>query len=784
MDARASVWTGRSNRFACLLSLFAILPAFLGGSTERWTQGLVLVFLGLIFILNPPGQSLGRNLNLVVLGLLFCAGAAFLPAAWFNIPAWRITAIEDFSFRLNSCVTPQPWLTAEAAVVFACSLAWLYYLCSKQTHLDRHVALRSLCAGIVLLAAVSIGLYLGHWKWPVGNSLAPLGPFPNRNQTADLFAIGAVLSMACMHEDFRHRKQGWLLWLGATCLLLLALVLTGSRAGIILCFAGAAIWAGGLAALRRSAARFGAGAGFLLILLGLFLLWGGDTLDRFIPRQKGASPIAGDLRWLIQKDALELARSAPLMGIGLGNFEAEFALAPHSSLGTADYRILHPESDWIWLLAELGWPGVLLVVGGAGILASRIVPLGKDPDWRLRAAAATAALIFAAHGVVDVSAHRLGSAFPALLVCSMALLPRREANSARWLPILFRSAGFLFCITGVTWLFAEWNGAVIPGKTVVESMEQQAIVLNDHGEYESAVRLTTAAIEWAPLNWTLYHQRAVATALGSVNFRAALADFRRARFLNTTRPEVPFTEGLAWLKVRPILVVPAWQEALERAGNSRAQLFAQMLESTAKAPPEVQSALIDMAEENSELVMVCLLQAKGPEFHDELTRLLGRDPELDTLTPSQKEALFRVWPGKDDPANFTIQMERRDEWMRAGWVPVVELYAARGDYKHAYEKAMLYLQRPTVPDTNTADSVSDLRRALYFNPRNYSKGYALYIAEIRKGKPDEALRTLQKFTAMSECPGYFHFLKAEHLARSEKWQEAWVALKKAGSLGH
>ncbi len=77
-----------------------MLAPFLGGSTQKWSEGIVFACFGLLIILRPPRISLGPVLNLIFFGLIALALLAFLPARWFLQPAWRTVLVDDFGIRL------------------------------------------------------------------------------------------------------------------------------------------------------------------------------------------------------------------------------------------------------------------------------------------------------------------------------------------------------------------------------------------------------------------------------------------------------------------------------------------------------------------------------------------------------------------------------------------------------------------------------------------------------------------------------------------------------------
>ena len=712
--------------------MLAILPAFLGGATARWSEGAALFLLGLFIGFWPPLHSPGKALEGIAAGLLLCAAAAFLPASWVGIPAWRAVAATDFGIASGPWVTPQPWRTAESIALLAAGLAWLCRLCAAP--MDRAAVLRLLCGGVSLLAVTSLFLYRRKIAWPGGDS--GFGPFPNKNQTGDLLAMGAVLAMGCVYDDFGHRRKTWVLWACAAAVILAALVSANSRAAIALFFLGASAWLLCVRAVRRSGLPLAVGAAILFTLLAAFFLEGGVLVKRFLPADQGGENLSADLRWSIQKDALRLAATSPWVGIGLGNFESEFWLF-HRAVGDVD--VLHPESDWLWLAIEMGWPAAILALCGVGILATRVFPLGADSGWQMRAAAAVCAAMFALHGALDVSGHRMGSAFPALLVLAMAVNPRREPRAGAFRKWTFRAAALFFCALGLAWLVSGWKNGLA---------------------------------ETPPLSpWKMYYQRGVETAFGTGDFRSALADFNRANYLNPVTPELPLDEGLVWLHLRPALALPAWQEALRRAGDLRAQMYARIL-AAAEEKPGASAGLREIADGDVDLSLVFLEYAGPEEFSAVLAGLLPA-----SFSAKQKQALFATCARKGDLTDLAARAESNPDWMKAGWIFVAEHYASTGNYEKAFSIA-----RPFIPSTappKEDETTDELARDVYLNPRDFAKGFSLCQREMQSGDSGSALRTAQRLMASDECPACLHLLEADLNARHGKWREAWLELKNA-----
>src|SRR4051812_30856683 len=78
------------------VAILPVLACFLGGATQKWSEGIVVALFGLMLLVRPPTGSWGWAINLVLLGLLLSAATAFLPANWFVQPSWRTALTEDF----------------------------------------------------------------------------------------------------------------------------------------------------------------------------------------------------------------------------------------------------------------------------------------------------------------------------------------------------------------------------------------------------------------------------------------------------------------------------------------------------------------------------------------------------------------------------------------------------------------------------------------------------------------------------------------------------------------
>src|SRR5436853_5606148 len=94
-DGPSGRWLGH-----VFVALLPVLACFLGGATQKWGEGIVLVLLGIYLLARPPRFSLGLAINLVLAAFLIWSLIAFLPASWFFQPDWRASFVDVFKIPL------------------------------------------------------------------------------------------------------------------------------------------------------------------------------------------------------------------------------------------------------------------------------------------------------------------------------------------------------------------------------------------------------------------------------------------------------------------------------------------------------------------------------------------------------------------------------------------------------------------------------------------------------------------------------------------------------------
>src|SRR6266853_996142 len=757
------------------VALLPVLACFLGGATEKWEEGLVITVLALYLLVRPPRFSLGTLTNLVFLTLFILAAVAFLPARWFFQPEWRAAFVNDLGIQLPSTLTPQPWITLSYLVSFAAGLSWLYVVSSQDLELrEARFQLRLFTSGIALLAAICIAFYLAHTTLPFWHNEQNFCPFPNRNESGDLFGLTAVIILACGQDDLRKGRKRWIVWILALVLIVAAILLNFSRSGIGILVAGSALWLAAFAFRQRSPSRLALGVSFFLLLLTALLLFGGQTFERFHFRDFGSAGISTDFRWQIFHDTFQLIRNSPWFGIGFGNFESIFAIFRDASL--SDQRTLHPESDWLWLWTELGWPAAVLTIVGIALLVSRVFPLRVGTNQGYRLAALIAALLFAICGIVDVSGHRVGTAFAAIFLIGLSQHRPLSLKTSQWISISFRFVGLVLLAAGLSLVVAARGEKLLSGSVGVSSAKQLSAVVDTERNFSETIALTTRALRWAPLDWQLHLTRAIAE-VKLKQTQNAVDDFRRARFLEPIAYEVPLAEGNAWLPYRPMLAVTAWREALRNAGALRPEVYASMLSDASLRSPEVSAILEAIGLSDHDLALPYLNRVSDASFNRALAQLLRNDPNLQSFNETEKLALFAFWSERGDPEEISRAVEQHPDWLRYAWLGMAKYKASKDDFRAAYELTQRYGEPVALPRVATNFSLRDLEKRFHAAPANYGIGYELYRAQMQNSRVDDALLTAHHFSERTSSPAYFHFLEAQCWAEKQNWERAWNAWK-------
>jgi O-antigen ligase len=421
---------------ARLLALFIVLALILGGGgTPNPTTEITLELLFVGFALGwlrlshseaGPESAPGDRLVLLLVAIPLVIPVVQLiplpPAIWTALPgrenelaALSLVGAQD-SWRPIS-LSPSRTLASLLAIIPA---AFCCYAASRLTLHERRLVLLAILAmavvtsifGAIQLSAGDPGISLypeHHVGWITGFQA-------NRNAAADVLLIGllalAVLGAPYLAGSRRKlpmsldRRSLSMLVAGLGLLLLAAIVMTGSRTGILLILvAGAAVVA--ILSLGRKASRFTAIPGAIVVLaialaLGVVVVFGALTEQSALVRVAERFSDFGQSRANLWEDAWFALRQYWPVGFGMGGFEP--AMLPAERLEFLDASLPNrAHNDFLELGLEAGLLGYVMVAAAVTTCIAMACRAWRDgTEMRGHVVFAMAVLLSVAlHSVVD-----------------------------------------------------------------------------------------------------------------------------------------------------------------------------------------------------------------------------------------------------------------------------------------------------------------------------------------------------------------------------------------------
>jgi len=684
--------------FAATL-LLVLMAVALPEMAPQGLQGILWTGAGLLMILWPPVVRVPRVWGWLAAGFVLFSLVGFLPREWFHIAPWR-GDLEALGLDTGTHAFVQSGLAVEVMAGFAATTLVALFLLGHRVDSRYHLRL-----------ALGFALGVGAWTTVALMLHQPgksFGFFPNRNHTATLLVMGTMTGIGCLAHAIR-RKDPWKILLSAppvaVCLYALHAV-SESRAGVVLVFAGFVLWIvlSGFRQLRGSVGK----ALILLIIAvaGTFLIVDSTAKKRLTtsveklsvpapvtgdkpenPFAEGASTgpaISADGRIAIFHDTLEMIRHESWTGVGPGQFAQVFPQYRERIDASNDAKCLHPESDWLMMVAEIGWPSTLCLAAGVIVVFVTSVRLARRGRSRfLRMGCVVAALLLCLHGIFDVPGHRVGLAWAAALLLALSLRSETTSDSdfaagpSRLSRHCWRGLGLVLAVVGILLVHAQWSQrSVLPSEQVRQCMiEAKKLYDQDQAAYDRAKadgRDYQPAPSEDPLEIALLRlgQAVNVTPLdpyphfvrGSLALhyddKQAIAEksFAIQRRLDPTRVNLPMEQARAWNVQDPRQVTSLWKEALRRAAteDSRhpnssfgvANTYQRVLE-TASKDDSLTTAALELAGGESSLLMIWARSVPLSLLDREMPRLLS--------AAVARKSLFQIWEkrgSKDAAADF------------------------------------------------------------------------------------------------------------------------------------
>jgi predicted small integral membrane protein len=712
-----------------MVALFTLLVALAAGGlavgAQSWAQTLLLGAVGGLYLFFPPSGLFPRYV-LVLTGLLtLLACTAFLPASWFGTTFHQ--SFEGQGIVLPWTLTPQPWLTFENLTLLLITLLWAWYCLSAKNTFEQREFLAT--CYLVAMSFVAVNIILtGTSLWDNLPAFAQgAGRFENRNQTGDLLIMGGLLSLVRgLGQISKRKEEGWW-WLLLSLVFITAIFRNGSRAAVVLFVIGALL---AYVLMPKDKRHHKIILWALLLMMGIgaliFIYEGADLRRRFDSLASGHEG-----RLPIYRDALQMIVNSPVNGVGLGNFEGVFNIQRGQG-GESVMRCIHPESDWLWVGAELG-------VGGMILLALLIFYtfrnyLRRTPFPALTWACLTIAVVFLLHGLIDVGGHRLGTVWSCLYLVGLgASRTRSRSTDVRFPRLILRLAGVLVLVLVAFRVQSDSLQPWMPTRGSLDRIEQ---TLQEDPSATEQKLLVDRGLDWAPLSWMLYFQRARLLLDDPDLTGGGDADFNRALYLEQNSIDLPFAIGeLCRDADRPEAMV-AWQEALRRGARRREELFEHRFSGLSF------QELMKLANHDPNLEAMAVVRQGHPDFDPARESFLASNPALEGIRPDLAQKFFDRWLQVGDVDALVDQWPKHGEWRSAGWRAYAEALARNERYTEAVLLVFLELPQPPMPESAANLTVENLN-----DPDNISNrsDYASYLRAKgleAAGKDEMAWRVL------------------------------------------
>ncbi|MBI1316636.1 tetratricopeptide repeat protein [bacterium] len=483
------------------------------------------------------------------------------------------------------------------------------------------------------------------------------GTFQHKNLLSGALLLGLIFSLISARETERSSLK----WIGGALLLLVLVLRTrGVWLGIIV---GLTSTLGLVAILHRQSIQALRISGFwrtlgllalaafvssLLLEAGQSTLLGGDTLNH---------------RLGFWKNTWAMIQDHPLQGVGPMNWRIHFV---EYGLGHTDYNVMNgitsiqrPHNDYLWVLAEQGWPGFLLFLGALAMVkisALRSLKTASNPQEMLRAALVFGGFVaFAVFALGDFPSERS----PHSALWMMLWVVAVHSDSSAWsIPLPNRALqGLLLGLIGLG-IWGFWAG-----KSRMEAEERAKILLDAHSRRNVAVLERTA-------NEVPNAYYALDNFSNPFAYYAALGAYASGK---VEPARAGFLEALEW---NPWHVLSLKQLGDIEKGNRRYAEALAYYERCLTLSPGFEAALLNKAEvlhalgrstEALHSLHLCTLRIQNPKFDQLSAQILPVVLEQKRNQTTDSKLLERLRPYAGQPEQLAAEYRayRLEVWKQS-----------------------------------------------------------------------------------------------------------------------
>ena len=758
-----------------VFALLVIAGPLLFGAVDRLVQVGLVALLALGVYLRPPAMvplsPWGNRLAVALLALLVFKELA--PAAWFGATSWRTVVTRDFAVALPPTHHPEPARALDGWIVAVIAGVWFFWVRRLAANRESRIVLAwTLFGAATIVAAVSFATRgwdekaIYGLRYTVG--WRGFGPFPNRNHTGDFLAMGALLGAGCVGWAAARRK--WRLLLGG--LLALGLVLAGllateSRGGLLAFGFGLLVFLGLVQMRMRNRQAFAVAVGVALVVGACALAFGGPVLARFNSDQAGL--VSNSMRVSIWRDTFTMWQDAPIFGHGINSFQQIFPF--YQSFEFENGVVLHPESSWRQWCVELGlMPVVLGVLGLLVFVASHLRETITGRGFFFRAAGFAAVAAIVGHAILDVPAHRWGTAGLALAALAVACPMRLEGLRV----FSTRKTALVPLAVAVFWTLPLGFDAPAWSPLTLNRALARAVTT-----YDVSLDQLRALARHFPLSSDLNQQLGVRElgALGDTDTGSWQRHFHLAARLLPGSWKLPAAQARSVVMVSPKDALGFWALAVDRGAGHRDEVLGLAVRETAGMPIAA-SYWGRYVEAHPRLLLAyaqLVTEERARYYRNRWWKERALTAELDPAEIAAFHATAHRWLEREQ---FDVWMQHRIAWKARDYREWARLLHGWKDDQAAWQllaAAALEDKFPALPAALAREGLEERWKVV---PGNFVNAQQLAALRARDGDAKGSEEIILAAGASEGAPRWFVQRAAHILARQERFGEAVALLLK------
>ena len=754
--------------------VMVVLGPLAFGAVDRVVQTALVLVMAVGIFLHPPALlPLGRRGNALALALIgVFVLKEFLPWQFFGAAHWRTGAQAVAGLEIAGTHHPEPARALDALLVALLALVWLQWVRTMAARRELRVAMAwILFGGGVALAAIC---FLMSAKGAQSGAIYGLrftpgwtgwGPFPNRNHTASLLAMSAMAGLGCIVWAGARRRQRLAIFATAAVLaIIVALLMSKSRGGLVALAAGLAVFSGMMLWRHRSKRTIAVVLGGFALMAVIVVIFGAQVIERFTADD--GKHVANQLRKDIWANAITMWRDAPLLGHGVESFARVFPFYQHLTLD--DNVVLHPESSWLEWLCELGLVPVVILTALVGrLVRSRLGALFKRRGtFYLSAGALAGVAAVLVHSAMDVPLHRWATAGYALALLALACPISREAQIVG---AAARRTAFVPLAIGTYWAL-PFFGFILPWQPVY--MEQLRSREAAGVPPRPGLDEWKTALHYFPLEAELHHRAALRELEKGTPHTS---DWQRhIEIVHRLVPggwHYPIGHAHAVKRLSPALCIEYWQVAIARSGWRSGEILGQALNDTA-AFPSADSAWAEYIAANPALALAyarTLPEADTRPFFDLWWKARGRATDL---TADELRDFYKIAPRWATGEQVLEWMLAHASLRRADFRKWVELLHATHQDERAWQLWQGRVENPAYPANATTLSREEIEARILIAPENTTNLVELARLNEQAGDLPAARKIILEAAAKKDAASWFLRKAAYFLAEDGKFTEA------------